>query len=149
MSFDVSMLDMTSLGAPGNTSLSVRAGTPEGAELGTAAVAGGAASVEFDTARLDDDAVWLVAAPSGTRIRVPDDVVGLAQECATAPTPVPPPVEVPAEAPTDEPTGSPAGEPTEEPAPGPEDPADPVGGLWQRIHSWFAQLVQALLDRLR
>ena len=149
VSFDVSMLDMTSLGAPGNTSLSVRAGTPEGAELGTAAVAGGAASVEFDTARLDDDAVWLVAAPSGTRIRVPDDVVGLAQECATAPTPVPPPVEVPAEAPTDEPTGSPAGEPTEEPAPGPEDPADPVGGLWQRIHSWFAQLVQALLDRLR
>ncbi|MGX5357959.1 bifunctional metallophosphatase/5'-nucleotidase [Kocuria sp. KH4] len=82
--FDVSALDMTSLGAPDTASLSVRAGAPDGPELGTVPVLDGAASVSLDTAELaDGTAVWLVADPTGTRVRVPDAVLGLAADCAT------------------------------------------------------------------
>jgi 5'-nucleotidase len=82
--FDVSSLDMTSLGAPDTTSLSVRAGAPDGTELSTVAVLDGAASVSLDTAALAEGAaVWLVADPTGTRVRVPDAVLGLAADCAT------------------------------------------------------------------
>ncbi|PAU90746.1 bifunctional metallophosphatase/5'-nucleotidase [Kocuria sp. WN036] len=88
VTFDVSSLDMTSLGAPENTSLSVRAGDPDGTELGTAPVTDGTTSVSLDTTGLADDAaVWLVAEPSGTQVRVPEAVLDLPTDCATEPEP--------------------------------------------------------------
>ena len=83
--FELSSLDMTSLGAPDNTSLTVREGGPEGTEIGAATVAGGAATVSVDTSGLAEDAtVWLVAEPSGTQVRVPEQVLDLAEGCAPA-----------------------------------------------------------------
>ncbi|MCM3687991.1 bifunctional metallophosphatase/5'-nucleotidase [Kocuria rosea] len=122
VSFAVSALDMTSLGAPDNTVLSVRAGSPQGPELGTAAVVDGAASVSVDTTGpAEDDAVWLVAAPSGTQVRVPEPVLALADGCAAPPTSTP-----------TEPTGQPAG--PQEPGKGAgEHPrqGEPGRGVWQ------------------
>ncbi|MFF0904679.1 UNVERIFIED_CONTAM: bifunctional UDP-sugar hydrolase/5'-nucleotidase [Kocuria sp. CPCC 205316] len=103
--FEVSQLDMTSLGAPSTTSLSVREGGPEGTGIGTAAVADGAATVSVDTSDLTGGApVWLVAEPTGTQVRVPEQVLDLADGCAPAPAPTHGPGEEPA--------------PSEEPAPG-------------------------------
>ncbi|WP_368820965.1 hypothetical protein [Kocuria arenosa] len=103
--FEVSQLDMTSLGAPATTSLSVREGGPKGTGIGTAAVADGAATVSVDTSELTGGApVWLVAEPTGTQVRVPEQFLDLADGCAPAP------------APTDGPGEGPA--PSEEPAPG-------------------------------
>ncbi|MFE7628982.1 ExeM/NucH family extracellular endonuclease [Kocuria sp. NPDC057446] len=88
VAFEVAHLDMTSLGAPATTELSVRKGGPEGTEIGTAAVAGGAATVAVDTSALAQGApVWLVAEPSGTRVRVPEQVLAPAEGCAPGPAP--------------------------------------------------------------
>ncbi len=169
VAFDVSSLDMTSLGAPDNTSLSVRAGGPDGTELSTVPVADGAASVRLDTAGpADDAAVWLVADPTGTRVRVPDAVLDLAADCATEPEPTEQPTQeptqhpseqptqqpseeptqAPTEQPTEQPTQQPSEEPTQEPTEEPETPADLFRDLWQQLRSWLAQLVQSLFGRL-
>ncbi|MEX5261428.1 ExeM/NucH family extracellular endonuclease [Kocuria sp. CPCC 205263] len=98
--FEVAQLDMTSLGAPATTEVSVREGGPEGTEIGTAAVAEGAATVAVDASALAEGApVWLVAAPSGTRVRVPEQVLALAEGCAPVPAPTDGTGEEPAPAP--------------------------------------------------
>ena len=89
VSFEVSRLDLTSLGSPDNTELTVSlvGADGEAAALGTVAVTDGAATVAFTVpAGLTGQyTLEMVAAPSGTTIEVPVTVT------TTQPTPQPQP----------------------------------------------------------
>lgn len=98
VSFDLQELNMTSLGAPANTTVQIRRGGPDGeviaeaevsgdAVVGSDGLVGGSASVSFDRADLAGDPAWLTVNGSGTTILLTDDVLGE----ATAPEPEPTP----------------------------------------------------------
>ncbi|WP_326522649.1 ExeM/NucH family extracellular endonuclease [Cellulomonas edaphi] len=81
LTFPVTKLDLTSLGSPVNTALDVRL---DGTSIGTATVAGGAATVSVTipaATPAGDHVLTLVATPSGTTVRLP-----LAVEAATTAT---------------------------------------------------------------
>ena len=71
LGFEVSRLDLTSLGSPQNTSLDVRL---DGVSIGTAAVTGGAATVSVvvpAATPAGEHELTLVASPSGTTVHLP------------------------------------------------------------------------------
>jgi 5'-nucleotidase len=97
VTFQVSGLDLTSLGAPANTTLDASfAGSA--AEFAPIAVSGGAATVSLKVpADADaDSTIVLEAAPSGTEVRVPIAVTPAPEQPGTGtPTPTTPPTDLP------------------------------------------------------
>ncbi len=89
---NVSTLDLTSLGAPANTTLSTRllafpegGGEPAVTELGSVPVSGGAASVPFTVPAPGAYYLQMSAAPSGTVVTVPILVLGGETTAPTTP----------------------------------------------------------------
>nr|RZI35555.1 Mannosylglucosyl-3-phosphoglycerate phosphatase [Cryobacterium sp. SO1] len=132
VTFGVSQLNITSLGAPKNSQLAIAWGDSSTVFGPTSINATGAATV---TVTVPDDAVasselTLTAKESGTVVRVPLAVT--VTEPTPEPTPVPttePPTEptpVPTTEPTTEPTPVPTTEPTTEPTPVPTTEPTPV-----------------------
>ncbi|MDO5617991.1 5'-nucleotidase C-terminal domain-containing protein [Kocuria sp.] len=87
VSFELQELNMTSLGAPANSTVQVRKGGANGSVIAEAPVSGeavrgadglvgGTASVSFDRTALDGETAWLTVEPAGTALPLTDAVLG-------------------------------------------------------------------------